>query len=332
MFRSITTCLLAWAAIASAPVSALASGAISGSAIDATNGAPIAGLSVCAEEDTLAAVNSGCTRTDAAGHYLIANLPAGTNYQVEFSAIFPASPLNYLTQYWQGREGLNNWDRLTIEDGVTREGIDAPMKPGAQISGHLSETGTGAPLTGVRVCVLDPAPTPRAEEFERCENSDAAGNYAVRSLPTGTYVVAFAHYPPLNDPGPIAEQYYSGATSKAAATPIAITPPEARTGIDATLTNGLRTTLRRARGSRTATPHHRARVGFRFSVVGGYEASFTCRRDGNPWRPCRSPQRFWASIGRHAFRVRALAPSGLKGPVALTRFRVVRRAERKAAG
>jgi hypothetical protein len=321
-FLAASVCLVG---IAAPATSADAAGSISGTATDATSGAPISGLSVCAEENFVGGVHSGCTTTDASGHYLIGGLPAGGNYQVEFSAIFPMSPLNFLTQYWQGKEGLDNWDAVTVVDGATTEGINAAMKPGATIAGKVSESGTGAALADVRICVLDPAPTPRAEEFERCETSDAGGNYVVRSLPAGTYVVAFSHYPPLNPPSPLAEQYYAGATSKATATPITIAPPESRTGIDASLINGLRTTLHRARGFRTVTRQHGVRVGFRF-LTADTSASFVCKRDRGPWRRCRSPQRFWASIGRHVFRVRAVAPDGLKGPIAKSSFRVTRRA------
>ena len=132
-----------WSLVVSA--SALASGAVSGTATSAANGAPIAGLSVCAEENYVGGVNSLCTATDAAGHYAISGLPAGSNYQVEFS-VPPVGTLNFLTQYWQGKEGLGNWDPVTVSDGSTTEGINAMMKPGAQVSGHLSESGSDAPL------------------------------------------------------------------------------------------------------------------------------------------------------------------------------------------
>ena len=321
MFRRFAAAIsLSLATCLAACCSALAAGAVSGTATEAGTGTPIAGLSVCAEENYLGGVNSRCTGTDTAGNYVISSLPAGSRYQVEFS-VPPVGTLNFLTQYWQGKEGLNNWDPVTISDGITAEGINAVMNPGAQVSGHLSEQGSDAAVADVRVCVLDPAPNPRAEEFERCATSDAAGNYLIRALLAGTYIVSFAHYPPLNLPSPFVEQYYAGAAEKATATPIAIAPPESRAGIDAVLINRLQTTLRRSRGFRTVTRSRRVKVGFRF-FAGDGTAGFICKRDRKSWRPCRSPQRFWASIGRHAFRVRAVGPTGEKGPVASSRFRV----------
>jgi hypothetical protein len=74
----------------------------------------------------------------------------------------------------------------------TTTGINAQVRPGAQIAGHVAEQGTGASLARVEVCILDPAPNPRAEEFERCAFTDAAGNYAVRSLRAGIFSVVFS--------------------------------------------------------------------------------------------------------------------------------------------
>ncbi len=308
--------------------SAFASGSISGTATAAQGGAAIAGLSVCAEENYVGGVHSSCTTTDASGHYAIAALPPGSNYQVEFSAV---GEMDFLTQYWHGKEGLGNWDPVTVTDGAITEGVDASMKPGAIISGRVNEATWGAvPLAGIRVCVLDPAPTPRAEEFERCAMTDGAGNYAVRSLPGGSYVVAFSHYPPLSPLSHFIEQYYRSATSEAAATTISLAPPEARTGIDASLVNGLQTTLRLVRGARIVTRHRQVRVSFRFSAQ-ETDARFTCKRDRQPWRSCRSPQRFVVSVGQHVSRVKAIGPNGEAGPPTVGDFRVIRRSDAKAA-
>lgn len=306
------------AAVLLPAASALASGSISGTATAAGTGAPIAGLSVCAEADFVGGVSAGCTRTNAAGRYSIGGLAARSDYQVEFSAL---GNLNFITQYFQGKEGLDNWDPVTVKDGTTTAGIDAAMKPGAQISGQVSEAGTEAALKGLEVCVLDPAPNPRAEEFERCAHTDSAGEYAVRSLPAGTYVVVFARNRSQIDWEPFAEQYFDNAATKSAATPIAVAPPETRSGIDATLVNRLATTLGEVRYSGAVTRRRGARVSFSFFARHRVDG-FLCKHDRGHWRPCSSPERFWAPLGWHEFRVRATSPTGDKGPVALKRFRV----------
>lgn len=299
--------------------SALAAGSISGTATAAGTGAPIAGLSVCATEFGL---GSRCTATEAAGHYTIDGLSAGSKYQVEFSTL-PFSDLNFLTQYFQGKEGLNNFDPVTVNDGTTTAGIDAVMNPGAQIAGHISEKGTEAPAEGVLVCVLDPAPNPRAQEFERCAKTGDDGNYVVRGLLAGTYIVVFSRYIPPFDSEPFAQQFYADATTATTATPITVAPPETRSGIDAILVNRWRIKLRPENGFHTVTRGRGVMLGFRFSAQVPV-AGFACKRDRRPWRPCRSPHRFFAPLGRHAFRVRAIGPAG-EGPVALRRFRVTRR-------
>ena len=76
----LRTVLLALSVTAAAGLlpaaSALAAGSISGTATAAGTGAPIAGLSVCAEADFVGGVSAGCTKTDAAGHYTIGGLSA----------------------------------------------------------------------------------------------------------------------------------------------------------------------------------------------------------------------------------------------------------------
>ncbi|HWC49284.1 MAG TPA: hypothetical protein VG448_10425 [Solirubrobacterales bacterium] len=300
---------------------AFGSGSIEGAATAAGTGTPVAGLSVCAEENRVGEVSSGCTTTDPAGHYRIDGLAAGARYQVEFSAL---GDLNYLTQYFNRKEGLDNWDPVAVVDGSTTGGIDAVMNPGAQITGHLSERESGRPAASVEVCVLDPAPNPRAEEFERCSLSDVAGDYAVRSLPAGTYIVVFALHRPLGDLGIFEEQYFASTTDRAAATKVAVAPPETVSGIDASLVNTLRTSFHHVPGLRTVTSRAWARVGFRFSARAPVQG-FVCKRDRGPWRSCRSPQRFRVPPGSHAFRVRAIGPHGLEGPISLWRFRITRK-------
>jgi hypothetical protein len=68
--------------------------------------------------------------------------------------------------------------------------------------------------------------------------------------------------------------------------------------------------------------HRRIRARFHFyspTRVRGFE----CKRDGGPYRRCDSPLRYRVAHGRHALRVRAIGPTGLRGPAAIKRFRVL---------
>ncbi len=66
--------------------------------------------------------------------------------------------------------------------------------------------------------------------------------------------------------------------------------------------------------------HRRVRARFRFyshTNVTGFE----CKRDRGPYRRCHSPLRYWVVSGpRHVLRVRAIGPTGLRGPAAVKHF------------
>lgn len=79
----------------------------------------------------------------------------------------------------------------------------------------------------------------------------------------------------------------------------------------------------------SATRHRRLRARFRFYSRARVKA-FECKRDRAPYRPCHSPLRYWVGHGRHALRVRAVGPTGLRGPAAIKRFRVM--TDRRAGG
>ncbi len=70
------------------------------------------------------------------------------------------------------------------------------------------------------------------------------------------------------------------------------------------------------------TRHRLFRARFRFyshTLVRGFE----CKRDRGPYHSCHSPLRYWVASGqRHVLRVRAIGPTGLRGPAAIDRFRV----------
>ena len=72
----------------------------------------------------------------------------------------------------------------------------------------------------------------------------------------------------------------------------------------------------------TVTRRRHIKARFRFyspSSVRGFE----CKPDRRPYRPCHSPLRYWVPRGRHVLRVRAIGPTGLRGPARIKRFRVV---------
>lgn len=83
-----------------------------------------------------------------------------------------------------------------------------------------------------------------------------------------------------------------------------------------------RTILAHVDRKQVRTVKRRLRVRFRFYAI-GRARGFLCKRDRHPYRPCSSPLAYWTGLGKHVFRVRAIGRTGLKGPVALDRFRIV---------
>jgi hypothetical protein len=77
-----------------------------------------------------------------------------------------------------------------------------------------------------------------------------------------------------------------------------------------------------------STRHRRARARFHFYSPTRTKG-FECRRDRGPYRRCRSPLRYWVKHGHHMLHVRAIGPTGLRGPAAMKRFCVFRRPPRK---
>jgi hypothetical protein len=78
---------------------------------------------------------------------------------------------------------------------------------------------------------------------------------------------------------------------------------------------------------KNTTTRHR-HIGARFRFYSPTKTrGFECKRDRGPFRPCHSPLRYGVTQGRHALRVRAVGPTGLRGPAAIKRFRVQRRSD-----
>jgi hypothetical protein len=200
-------------------------GSIAGTVSDENTHAPIAGIWACAIDQQ--GIPPRCALSDADGDYQLNGLPSGT-YSVEYEG---GNRVNYLREFY---EDAQTWAAATdvniIAPGLT-PGIDAELAPGAEILGHVSDPGTGAPSRGVFVCANEQDPG----EYQGCDSTDAAGDYAIRSLPAGTYLVAFElEYLPT---GLFAKQWWDGVATMAEADPIEIAPPESRTGIDGQATS-----------------------------------------------------------------------------------------------
>lgn len=199
-------------------------GSISGVVTEEGSVNPIAGIRACAIDHE--GIPERCSNSGPTGEYWINGLRSG-EYSVEFEG---GNRVDYLREFYKDAANWAAAEDLEVEAPNLTPSIDAALAPGAQILGHVSAVGSGGPVSDVMVCA-----EAQVGEFQACDWTDAAGDYALRSLPAGTYLLGFGlEYLPF---GTTAAQWWQGATLKSEATPIEIAPPETRTGIDGQVTN-----------------------------------------------------------------------------------------------
>lgn len=194
-------------------------GSISGVVSEEGTGTPIAGIRACAVDHE--GIPERCANSGPSGEYRINGLRSDT-YRVEFEG---GNRVNYLREFYEDAASGAEAEGLEVEAPNLLSGIDDTLTPGAQILGHVSDVADGGPVSDVMVCA-----EALVGEFQDCDWTDAAGDYALRSLPAGNYLVAFElEYLPF---GTVAEQWWQGVSLKAEATPLEIAPPETRSGIN----------------------------------------------------------------------------------------------------
>lgn len=195
-------------------------GAIAGRITDENTDLPIAGIRACARDPE--GFEPRCANSDANGNYLLNGLPTDT-YSVEYEG---GNRVNYLRELYEDAETWAEATDVPVTVPATSGGIDAKLAPGAEILGHVTDVRTAGPAEDVMVCAEEPDPF----GYQACDWTDVAGDYAIRSIPAGTYLVAFN---PESYPwGRWAEQWWQGVATPEEATPITIVPPESRSGID----------------------------------------------------------------------------------------------------
>lgn len=200
-------------------------GAIAGTITDEGTAMPVAGIRACALDSQ--GFWPRCVDSDANGDYLLNGVPSGV-YSVEYEG---GNRVNYLRELYEDADTWATATDVPVTAPATTAGIDAELARGAEIIGTVSDVRTGAPAFDVMVCAIEPGPY----GYQACDWTDSAGGYAIRSLPASTYLVAFQlEYLPS---GLWADQWWQGAATAAEADPIAIAPPETRTGIDGQVTS-----------------------------------------------------------------------------------------------
>jgi hypothetical protein len=214
---------------------------ISGTVTAQATGLPVGEVEACATQEEL----ERCARTGAAGTYTIDGLVPGS-WNVYFYAM--KAKADVVSGPYTGTAG----GAVEVGPQQALPGVNVALIPGGQIAGTVRLAGSGAPVGGVLVCAtMGSSSIPLA-----CLRTPSSGAYRFTRVWPGTFKVAFSpELKELYGPERLAEaealeaeeaaaghgsdgyptQWWSGQSSFAAATPIAITPPQIVTEINASL-------------------------------------------------------------------------------------------------
>jgi hypothetical protein len=199
---------------------------ISGIVTASATGGPVAEVEVCA---TFVEPVPGpelelerCANTNAAGAYTIDGLAAGVWSLYLYAQNADA---DVVSQAYSG-------GTIQVTAGEHKSGADVVLGPGGQIAGTVRSASTGAPLGGVQVCVTMAA----SPMTLGCLRTPSSGAYRFTRVWPGSFKVVFSPEPTGNTGSDsFFTQWWGGQPTFETATPIAITPPQIVTGIDASL-------------------------------------------------------------------------------------------------
>ena len=199
-------------------------GVVEGYVFDAL-GNPVANMTVGLIDPT-AGFGPWAAPTDASGHYLHSNVPAGS-WKVFFNA-GSTSGVNLVPQYHPGTRFLNEAETVEVRGGETTNVPNAYLPLAGSISGQILNN-----IGSVSVIAFD-----TATDLTRSVSPGIplTGNptYTIRNLQPGTYKVLARP----NQQGDRISHWYPDASSYAAAGTVTVTAGVTTSGIDITLATG----------------------------------------------------------------------------------------------
>jgi hypothetical protein len=201
-------------------------GTISGTVTAASTGKVQKGICVY----VYGQAGSGQATTSNTGTYKIGDLESGS-YTVEFSTGC-GSTGNFAPQWYDNQNNVSQATPAVVDYGQSTTGIDANLEPGGLIKGTVTAASGGQPISGICVVATQ---TDNGGGYGQATTS-ATGTYTISSLPVASYTVSFSSG--CGSTEQYFTQYYDGASSLSAATPVATTSGRPTTGIDGSLILG----------------------------------------------------------------------------------------------
>jgi hypothetical protein len=212
---------------------------ITGTVTRSSDGEPVEEVEVCALPlvPKVEGTSRECGYTQPDGTYYVGLEPG--IYMVKF---WPGwSGQNLAFQFYDGKNRINDSDKVTVEPGERTNGIDAELEPGATISGTVSSAASGLGLKEIPVCSIDAL----TGGLLTCGWTEPGGNYSLLFLSAGPYKVVFSidfgewfGEPPSKDDR-YPTQFWDNQVRLATADLIPLSTGQSVGGIDARLGNPL---------------------------------------------------------------------------------------------
>ena len=168
--------------ISSGTTGLIRAGAISGRATDAVTGQPIADVSIQAQH--LDGNSSYGEETDSDGQYTMTGVVPGTYW---LSAV---ADRGYFRMLYDNQPNDDAADAVSVEPGARVGEIDFALNIGGTISGRVTDTKTGLPVSGVSI---------ELDNFKggySSSRTDSNGRYVIVGVAPGSHQLS-AHVSPL---------------------------------------------------------------------------------------------------------------------------------------
>ena len=196
-------------------------GAIGGRVTQALGGAPIEGVTICADLLDCPS-HSDFATTGSDGYYTVTGLPAG-KYKV-----WTGNDSIFVDIYWDDEPIEEMADTVAVASNDTAKGIDFSLLVGGKVTGTL--TLSGAPLVTGAIYAIDT--TYRQAYVAYVNGMGSSAPYEIKRLPTGIYKLMT-----MNMMGYI-DVYYNDKSSWATASRLSVGEGSTNPGIDFTLSLG----------------------------------------------------------------------------------------------